>query len=41
LLLAASIVAAIRLKGEPVTLPKVLCAVSDSVQLAKWCGMRF
>ena len=36
LLIAASIVAAIRLLGEPVTRsPKVLSAVSDSVQLAR------
>lgn len=36
LLIAASIVAAIRLRGEAITRsPKVLCAVSDSVQLAK------
>ena len=35
-LIAASIVAAIRLRGEPVTRsPKVLSAVSDSVQLAR------
>lgn len=36
LLIAASIVAAIRLRGEPITRsPKVLSTVSDSVQLAR------
>jgi hypothetical protein len=36
LLIAASIVAAIRLRGEPIQRsPKVLAVISDSVQLAK------
>jgi hypothetical protein len=36
LLVAASVVAAIRLRGEPVTQsPKVVSAVSDSIQLAR------
>jgi len=36
LLIAASIVAAIRLRAEPITRsPKVLSTVSDSVQLAR------
>jgi len=36
LLIAASIIAAIRLRGEPITRsPKVLATVSDSVTLAR------
>jgi hypothetical protein len=36
LLIAASIVAAIRLRGEPIQRsPKVVATISDSVQLAK------
>jgi hypothetical protein len=36
LLIAASIIAAIRLRGEPVTRsPKVLVTISESVQLAR------
>jgi hypothetical protein len=36
LLIAATIVAANRLRGEPITRsPKVMCAVSDSAQLAR------
>jgi len=36
LLIAATIAAEIRLRGEPISRsPKVLCAVSDSVQLAR------
>jgi hypothetical protein len=36
LMIAASVVAAIRLRGEPITRsPKVLSTVSDSVQLAR------
>jgi hypothetical protein len=36
LLIAASIVAAIRLRGEPITQsPKVTAAISDSLQLAR------
>jgi hypothetical protein len=41
LLIAASIIAAIRLRGEPVTRsPKVLATVSDSVQLARLVWQR-
>jgi len=37
LLIAASIIAAIRLRGEPVNRsPKVLATVNDSVALARW-----
>jgi len=37
ILIAASIVAAIRLRGEPIKpSPKLTATVSDSVQLAKW-----
>jgi hypothetical protein len=36
LLIAASIVAAIRLRGEPIVRsPKVISTIADSVQLAK------
>jgi hypothetical protein len=36
LLIAASIVAAIRLRGEPIVRsPKVIATISDSVQLAR------
>jgi hypothetical protein len=36
LLIAASIVAAIRLRGEPIVRsPKVMATISDSVQLAR------
>ena len=36
LLIAASIVAAIRLRGEPIVRsPKVMAAIADSVQLAR------
>jgi hypothetical protein len=36
LLIAASIVAAIRLRGEPIVRsPKVVATIADSVQLAK------
>ena len=36
LLIAACIVAAIRLRGEPITRsPKVIATISDSVRLAK------
>jgi len=36
LLIAANIVAAIRLRGEPIQRsPKVMATISDSVQLAK------
>jgi hypothetical protein len=36
LLIAASIIAAIRLRGEPITRsPKVVATISDSIQLAR------
>lgn len=41
LLIAASIIAAIRLRGEPVTRsPKVLATVGDSIQLARLVWQR-